>query len=121
MSINHEDMSNEVLFNLVKALAIEVTNHGADESELVITGNLSDEDADVIMKANTFLSAFAAVLIQIVDKQNPGFARMVLDVWSSEPIQKLVQLAFMDEINEAVERLQQGIADLENFANNEEN
>jgi hypothetical protein len=120
MSTNENHVADEALINLVRALAIEVTTHGSDEADLIMSGKLSDQDADTLMKANTFLSAFSSVLIQIVERQNPGFARLVMDVWTSDPIQTLVSLAFADEIQQATDRVQESILDLEREINKEE-
>lgn len=119
MSTSNDHIADEALMNLIKALAIEVTMYGSDEADLILSGKLSDQDADTLMKANTFLSAFSSVLIQIVERQNPGFARLVMDVWTSEPIQTLVSLAFAEEIQQATDRVQESILDLEKEINKE--
>lgn len=120
MSTNDKYIADEALIRLVQALAIEVTTHGSNESELMFSSTLTDDELAIIMKANTFLSAFSAILIQIVEKQNPGFAKLVMDVWTSEPIQNLVQLAFAEEIAEAAAQVQEGIMRLEQEINREE-
>jgi hypothetical protein len=119
--MNTEDgyLSDAALMKLVKALATEVTTHGEEEAALVMSGLLSDQDAEKIMKANTFLAAFSGVLIQIVERQNPGFARLVMEVWTSEAVQNLVAYAFADEIQEATDRVQESILSLEKQINEE--
>jgi hypothetical protein len=119
MNTDDRYLSDDALMSLVKALATEVTTHGEEEAALVMSGRLPDQDAEKIMKANTFLAAFSGVLIQIVERQNPGFARLVMEVWTSDAVQTLVSLAFAEEIQEATDRIEESILSLEKQINEE--
>jgi len=114
-------LTDDAVLKIVKALAIEVTEQGSKEADLILSPTMTEEEISVVMKANTFLSAFSAVLIQIVEKQNPGFARLVVDTWTSESIQHLVQLAFAEEIAEIAKELEADILKLEKEINGGKN
>lgn len=120
MNESDSPLTDEAVLNLVRALAVEVTDHGSQEAELMFSQTLTDEEIGVVMKANTFLSAFSAVLIQIVERQNPGFARLVVDTWTSDAVQHLVQLAFAEEIEKAAQEIEDSISKLEKEINKEE-
>lgn len=120
MTNSNDNFTDEAVLNLVKALAVEVADHGSQEAELMFSKTMTDEEIGVVMKANTFLSAFSAVLIQIVERQNPGFARLVMDTWTSDAVQHLVQLAFAEEIEHAAQEIENSISKIEKEINKEE-
>lgn len=117
MSDPESNLTDTAVLRLVQALAIEVTEQGGKEAELLFSETMTEDEISTVMKANTFLSAFSAVLIQIVERQNPGFARLVVEAWTSESIQHLVQLAFAEEIEKVVNELESDILELEKEIN----
>lgn len=117
---DHPELTDEAVIQLVKALAFEVAEHGGQEAELLFSETMTESEINTVMKANTFLSTFSAVLIQIVERQNPGFARLVVDTWKSDAVQHLVQLAFAEEIEQAAQDIEDSISKLEQEINKEE-
>lgn len=120
-------MSNEVYLSdtaklrLVDALAGEIIEHGQAEAEIIMSNSLTDDEANVLMKTNTLLTAFAMLLLEIVEKEDVVLAKAVLDVWTSPKIQELVQHAFIDEIIHAEQSLADGIDELEKLINEKGN
>lgn len=111
-------LSDTAKLRLVDALAGEVIQHGQAEAEIIISDSLTEQEADVLIKTNTLLTAFAMLLLEIVEKKDVVLAKAVLDVWTSTKIQDLVQHAFLDEIIEAEQALANGIDELERIINN---
>ena len=114
---NEIPMSSESLYKMIDAMAHEVIKHGEDEAKLINSPVLSDEEVMTVMKTNTFLTAFAVLLLKIVEKENPKFAETVLNIWMTSPVSDLVKIAFADEIQEAVDSIAESIDKLEDIAN----
>lgn len=121
MNTNETYLSDKAVMNILKALTTEVVIHGSDESELVMESELSDSQKQTVMKANTFLSVFGGLLMHIIDTKNVPFARAVLNVWASKPIQELARLAFSEELADVHNRVTQQIDELEKFINKGDN
>jgi hypothetical protein len=114
-----EAMADKTILHLVHALSGEVIEYGEQEAQLVLDKSLPKNTVQLIIKTNTFLTAYASLLIQIVQDSDVPFAKKVLDVWMSDNIQGLAQMAFEDNIAEAQQAIDKAIQDLENIANNE--
>jgi histidyl-tRNA synthetase len=116
-------MSNEVYLSdtaklaLIDALAGEVIQHGQAEAEIIASDSLTDKEADVLMKTNTFLTAFALLLLEVVERQDVALAKAVLDIWTSSKIQDLILHAFTDEIQAAQASVANEIDELEKIIN----
>jgi hypothetical protein len=120
MSDSDSFLTEEGMFKLIGALTTEVINHGQREADLVgldAENQLTSEQIAIIMKTNTLLSTFAGVLVKIVERQNPKFAQLVLEVWTSPAIQELVEIAFVEEINGALLLVEESINRLEQEIN----
>lgn len=113
-------LSDDAVINLIDALSDEVINNGEQEALLLLNNELSDKDLVTIMKSNTLLTAFAMLLVKAVENRNIALARSVMEVWTTPKIRTLVSLAFIEEIEEAVEKMESGIGELERFINNQE-
>jgi hypothetical protein len=111
-------LSDEALLNLINALADEVIELGGAEAELIITAELSDKDLELLIKTNTLLTAFASLLVRIVQNESTEFAREVINVWTSDSVQELVRYAFKKEIDSAVASIAKQIDDIETIINN---
>jgi hypothetical protein len=112
-------LSEEAMFALVSTLATEVIRFGEDEAKLVESRRLTDEQSLIIMKANTLLTTFAMLLVRIIESEDPEFAKMVVEVWTTPAMQDMVRVAFAEEIEEAALIVAQGIDDLEKSINKE--
>lgn len=110
-------MTSESMYKLIESMAYEVVKHGEQESKLIGSPMLSNEEILTIMKTNTFLTAFAVLLLKIVEQENAAFAETVLNIWMSSPINDLVKIAFAEEIEEAIDTIAKGIEKLEDIAN----
>jgi hypothetical protein len=110
-------LSTKTMMHLINALADEVIVHGEAEAYLINHEHLTDKQVATIMKTNTFLTAFATLLLKIVEKENPKFAKMILDIWVSSPVKDLVRIAFADEIASAVDNVAAQIDELEKIIN----
>ena len=110
-------LTDKSMLSLIDALADEVIKHGEEEARMIADEKLTNQQILTIMKANTFLTVFATLLIKIVEKENPTFAKAVLDIWVSGPIQDMVQMAFAGEIESATNRIAAGIDELEQIIN----
>jgi hypothetical protein len=113
-------LSPESMMKLIDALADEVIKAGEAESYLINSELLNDSQVVSVMKANTFLTVFATLLLRIVEREKPEFARMILDIWINSPVKNLVRLAFAEEIAEAVNHIAEGIDELEQHINNQD-
>lgn len=114
-------LSDDAILALVSTLAVEVVRYGEQESALIDEKRLSEEQKDSIMKANTLLTVFAALLVRIVESEDIATAAKVVDCWISPTVQDMVSIAFADEIEQAASHVTQGIDDLEDVANKETN
>lgn len=110
-------LSDTAKLSLVDALAGEVIKQGEAEASIISSTSLTDDEAEVLIKSNTFLTTFAVFLLEIVERKDAQLAKAVLDVWTSETIQELVQYAFEDEIAQAQQALADDIDTLELFIN----
>jgi hypothetical protein len=110
-------MTSESMYKLIDAMANEVIKHGEDEAKLIGNPLLTDDEIVTIMKTNTFLTAFAVLLLKVVEKDNPKFAETILNIWMSSPVSDLVKIAFAEEIEEAIDTIAKGIDKLEDIAN----
>jgi len=109
-------MTSESMYKLIDSMAHEVIKHGEDESKLIGNPLLTDDEVVTIMKTNTFLTAFAVLLLKVVEKENPKFAETILNIWMSSPVSDLVKVAFAEEIEEAIDTIAKGIDKLEDIA-----
>jgi hypothetical protein len=114
-------LSDDAILALVSTLAVEVVRYGEQEAALIDEKKLSEEQKDSIMKANTLLTVFAALLVRIVESEDIATAAKVVDCWISPSVQDMVSIAFANEIEEAAAHVTQGIDDLEDVANKETN
>lgn len=112
-------LSDDAILALVSTLAVEVVRYGEQEAALIDEKKLSEEQKDSIMKANTLLTVFAALLVRIVESEDIATAAKVVDCWISPSVQDMVSIAFADEIEQAAAHVTQGIDDLEDVANKE--
>jgi len=110
-------LSPESMMKMIDALAIEVIKAGEAESYLINNELLTNEQVTTVMKANTFLTVFATLLLRIVEREKPEFAKMILDIWIDSPVKNLVRLAFAEEIEAAVAHIADGINELEQLIN----
>lgn len=76
-------LSDEATISLLDALAEEVIKQGEAEALLIGSDKLSESEMVTLMKTNTFLTAFAMVILKIVRTKNTKFAREILKVWTS--------------------------------------
>jgi len=106
-------LSQDAVLALVGTLATEVVRYGERESQLIENKKLSEEDVVIVMKANTLLTVFAMLLVDVVKSEDIGLAEKIVTCWISPAIQDMVSIAFADEIEDAAEVITQGIADLE--------
>lgn len=106
-------LSDDALLALVSTLATEVVRFGEKESQLVESKRLSEEDVVVVMKANTLLTVFAMLLVEVVKSEDIETATKIVNCWISPAIQDMVSIAFAEEIEDAAEVVTQGISDLE--------
>lgn len=118
---NEAYLSDKTLIALTNALAEEVIKNGEAEAHIIASDVLTDSENLTIMKANTLLTAFGMLLIQVVENNDVALARKVITIWTSSHLQGLVQYAFTDEIKSANDHLAQEIDDLEKFINGEGN
>lgn len=114
-------LSDSAVFALVSTLATEIVRYGEKESQLLEHKKLSDDEISTIMKANTLLTVFAMLLIEIVNQKNLEMAKTVVQCWISPAVQDMVSIAFAEEIQQAAEVVTQGIGDLEKEVNKEQN
>ena len=112
-------LSDDAILALVSTLAVEVVRYGEQEAALIDEKKLSEEQKDSIMKANTLLTVFAALLVRIVESEDIATAAKVVDCWISPSVQDMVSIAFANEIEQAAAHVTQGIDDLEDVANKE--
>ena len=112
-------LSDDAILALVSTLAVEVVRYGEQEAALIDEKKLSEEQKDSIMKANTLLTVFAALLVRIVESEDIATAAKVVDCWISPSVQDMVSIAFANEIEQAAAHVTQGIDDLEGVANKE--
>ena len=112
-------LSDDAILALVSTLAVEVVRYGEQEAALIDEKKLSEEQKDSIMKANTLLTVFAALLVRIVESEDIATAAKVVDCWISPSVQDMVSIAFANEIEQAAAHVTQGIDDLEGAANKE--
>lgn len=110
-------LSDKAKLKLIDALAGEVIEHGQAEAEIIASDSLTEEESVVLMKTNTFLTAFAMLLLEVVETEDTRLAKAILDVWTSSKIQDLVQQAFIEEIIEAQQSMENSIDELERFIN----
>jgi hypothetical protein len=110
-------MTSESMYKLIDSMAHEVIKHGEEESKLIGNPLLTDDEVVTVMKTNTFLTAFAVLLLNVVEKENPKFAETILNIWMSSPVSDLVKIAFAEEIEEAIDTIAKGIDKLEDIAN----
>ena len=113
-------LSEKAILNLIRALALEVSEIGGEEAALIMNDEVSDEQAKLLMKANTFLSVFAAFLLKVIKDNDTETATLVLNVWLSKPIRDLASIAFYDEIKNADKKLQESINEIEKYLNKKE-
>lgn len=113
-------LSTTSMLKMIDALADEVIKAGEAESYLISNELLTDGEVNSVMKANTFLTVFATLLLRIVEKEKPEFAKMILDIWIDSPVRNLVRIAFADEIKAAVDHIAEGIEELEQLINKKE-
>jgi hypothetical protein len=113
-------LSTVSMMHMIDALADEVIKVGEAESYLINSEVLTDNEITAVMKANTFLTVFATLLLRIVEKEKPEFARMILDIWIDSPVKNLIRLAFAEEIKAAVDHIAEGIDELEQLVNKKE-
>lgn len=106
-------LSDDALLALVSTLATEVIRFGEKESQLIENKRLSDDDVTTVMKANTLLTVFAMLLVDVVKSEDIETASKIVNCWISPAVQDMVSIAFVEEINDAAEVVTQGIADLE--------
>lgn len=114
-------LSEEAIFALVSTLATEVVKYGEEESLLIESKSLKDNEALSVMKANTLLTVFALLLVKVVESKDLAFATTVVNCWISPAVQDMVQIAFAEEIEQAATMVTNGIADLEAAINKETN
>jgi hypothetical protein len=114
-------LSEEAVLSLVSTLAMEIVRYGEAEAQLIENSKLSESEVIVVMKANTLLTFSAMLLVKIVETGDAELAKMVVALWTSPAMQDMVQIAFTEEIDEAVGVIAQGIADLEEELNKEKN
>jgi hypothetical protein len=114
-------LSEEAVLSLVSTLAMEIVRYGEAEAQLIENSKLSESEVIVVMKANTLLTFSAMLLVKIVETGDVELAKMVVALWTSPAMQDMVQIAFTEEIDEAVGVIAQGIADLEEELNKEKN
>lgn len=110
-------MTSESMYKLIDSMAHEVIKHGENEAKLINNPMLTDEEVFTVMKTNTFLTAYAVLLLKVVEKENPKFAETILNIWMTSPISDLVKVAFAEEIEEVIETIAKGIEKLEDIAN----
>jgi hypothetical protein len=110
-------MTSESMYKLIDSMAHEVIKHGENEAKLINNPLLTDEEVFTIMKTNTFLTAYAVLLLKVVEKENPKFAETILNIWMTSPVSDLVKVAFAEEIEEAIDTIAKGIEKLEDIAN----
>lgn len=110
-------MTSESMLKMVEAMAHQLVRHGEEDAKLIGNPLLTDDEIITVMKTNTFLTAYAVLLLKIVEKENPAFAETILDIWMSSPVSDLVKIAFAEEIEEAVNSIAEGIDKLEDIAN----
>jgi len=113
-------LSEKAILNLIRALALEVSEVGDKEAALIMNDEVSDEQAKLLMKANTFLSVFAAFLLKVIKDNDTETATLVLNVWLSKPIRDLTSIAFYDEIKNADKQMQENINEIEKYLNKKE-
>lgn len=114
-------LSNDAIMALVSTLVTEVVRYGEEESLLIENKHITDNEAKVVMKANTLLTVFAMLLVKVVESKNIDFATAVVNCWISPVVQDMVQIAFAEEIEEAARVVTNGINDIETLANKETN
>lgn len=114
-------LSNDAIMALVSTLVTEVVRYGEEESLLIENKHITDNEAKVVMKANTLLTVFAMLLVRVVESKNIEFATAVVNCWISPVVQDMVQIAFAEEIEEAARVVTNGINDIETLANKETN
>ena len=114
-------LSNDAIMALVSTLVTEVVRYGEEESLLIENKHITDNEAKVVMKANTLLTVFAMLLVRVVESKNIEFATAVVNCWISPVVQDMVQIAFAEEIEEAARIVTNGINDIETLANKETN
>jgi len=110
---NQIHLSEDAVFALVSTLATEVVRYGEREAQIIENKKLSDEDVVTVMKANTLLTVFAMLLVEVVKSEDIEMAQRIVTCWISPAIQDMVSIAFAEEIEDAAEVITQGIADLE--------
>lgn len=113
-------LSEKAILNLIRALALEISEVGDKEAALIMNDEVSDEQAKLLMKANTFLSVFAAFLLKVIKNNDTETATLVLNVWLSKPIRDLTSIAFYDEIKNADKQMQESINEIEKYLNKKE-
>jgi hypothetical protein len=110
-------MTSESMYKLLDSMAHEVIKHGENEAKLINNPLLTDDEVVTVMKTNTFLTAYAVLLLKVIEKENPEFAETILNIWMTSPVSDLVKVAFVEEIEEAIDTIAKGIEKLEDIAN----
>lgn len=110
-------MTAESMLKMLESMAYILVKHGEADAKLISNPVLSEEELATVMKTNTFLTAYAVLLLDIVKEKNAEVAEKILNIWVSDPVKTLVEIAFAEEIEEAVATIAEGIDKLEDIAN----
>jgi hypothetical protein len=119
MSEDKVMLTDEAAVKITAGILTEMITQGEKEAELI--DKLPKEFQSTVMKTNTLLSLATVILYKIVESNDAAAARGVVGIWTSDSIQQLISIAFKEEVDAAEQSIQDGIAQVEDLANKENN
>lgn len=119
MSEDKNMLTDEAAIKITAGILTEMITQGEKEAEII--DSLPEEFQSTVMKTNTLLSLATVILYKIVESKDVAAARGVVNIWTSDSIQQLISIAFKEEVDAAEQSIQDGIAQVEDLANKENN
>ena len=111
-------LTDEAVEKLFASILMNVISSGEDEAKLLSTEEaLTDEQVMILMKSNALYTVAAMYFMTVLQDKDMNTMRKILTIWATPMVQDLINIAFVEEIENAGKSVEDAITKMEEEAN----